>query len=182
MHNCRFFELRWKKPMKMMNSIIMTGFGRISAACGCHTGRRRKNNEDNFFFAGRYMASDNNGLGSILEKSFSLKKDRFFAVFDGMGGGEYRTEGKANTGAEPAVLEGAYPDEKELKAIRKSLNICTVVMGVCTLGIGLLWCIPIRKKILNRIDRREPVSNGLKIAATWVGMIPGLLLLVNEDI
>ena len=89
MHNCRFFELRWKKPMKMMNSIIMTGFGRISAACGCHTGRRRKNNEDNFFFAGRYMASDNNGLGSILEKSFSLKKDRFFAVFDGMGGGEY---------------------------------------------------------------------------------------------
>lgn len=93
-----------------------------------------------------------------------------------------RTEGKANTGAEPAVLEGAYPDEKELKAIRKSLNICTVVMGVCTLGIGLLWCIPIRKKILNRIDRREPVSNGLKIAATWVGMIPGLLLLVNEDI
>ena len=71
MHNCRFFELRWKKPMKMMNSIIMTGFGRISAACGCHTGRRRKNNEDNFFFAGRYMASDNNGLGSILEKSFS---------------------------------------------------------------------------------------------------------------
>lgn len=75
--------------MKMMNSIIMTGFGRISAACGCHTGRRRKNNEDNFFFAGRYMASDNNGLGSILEKSFSLKKDRFFAVFDGMGGGEY---------------------------------------------------------------------------------------------
>lgn len=62
------------------------------------------------------------------------------------------------------------------------IDICTVVMGVCTLGIGLLWCIPIRKKILNRIDRREPVSNGLKIAATWVGMIPGLLLLVNEDI
>lgn len=97
-------------------------------------------------------------------------------------GVRHRTEGKANTGAKPAVLEGAYPDEKELKAIRKSLNICTVVMGVCTFGIGLLWCIPIRKKILNRIDRREPVSNGLKIAATWVGMIPGLLLLVNEDI
>lgn len=61
----------------------------VSAACGCHIGRRRKNNEDNFFFVGRYMASCNNGLGSILEKSFSLKKDRFFAVFDGMGGGEY---------------------------------------------------------------------------------------------
>lgn len=67
----------------------MASAQRLSAACGCHTGRRRKNNEDNFFFAGRYMASDNDGLGSILEKSFSLKKDRFFAVFDGMGGGEY---------------------------------------------------------------------------------------------
>ena len=61
---------------------------RISAACSCHIGKRRKNNEDNFFFAGRYMASCNNGLGSILEKNFPLKKDRFFAVFDGMGGGE----------------------------------------------------------------------------------------------
>lgn len=100
MQKCRFFELRWKKQMKMINSMIsdiylphnrstMIGSGRISAACCCHIGKRRKNNEDNFFFAGRYMASDNNGLGSILEKSFSLKKDRFFAVFDGMGGGEY---------------------------------------------------------------------------------------------
>lgn len=94
----------------------------------------------------------------------------------------YGTERKENTEAGPAVLEGAYPDEKELKTIRKSLNICTAVMGVCTLGIALLWCIPIRKKILNRIDRREPVSNGLKIAALCVGTIPGLLLLVNEDI
>ena len=49
---------------------------RISAACSCHIGKRRKNNEDNFFFAGRYMASCNNGLGSILEKNFPLKKDR----------------------------------------------------------------------------------------------------------
>ena len=104
--------------MKMMNSIIMTGFGRISAACGCHTGRRRKNNEDNFFFAGRYMASDNNGLGSILEKSFSLKKDRFFAVFDGMGGGEYgeiasyiaakATEQRLNAEMMGSTLAGLY--------------------------------------------------------------------------
>lgn len=55
-------------------------------------------------------------------------------------------------------------------------------MGICTFGIALLWCIPIRKKILNRIDRREPISDGLKIAATMIGLIPGLLLLVNEDI
>lgn len=119
MHNCRFFELRWKKPMKMMNSIIMTGFGRISAACGCHTGRRRKNNEDNFFFAGRYMASDNNGLGSILEKSFSLKKDRFFAVFDGMGGGEY---GEIASYIAAKASRQLRPVHRERKETRKILT------------------------------------------------------------
>ncbi len=98
------------------------------------------------------------------------------------GASAHGADRKENTGAGPAVLEGAYPDEKELKTIRKALNICTGVTGVCTLGIGLLWCLPIRKKILNRIDRREPVSDGLKVAATFVGLIPGLLLLVNEDI
>lgn len=92
------------------------------------------------------------------------------------------TEEKRNIEEGPAVLEGAYPDEQELKTIKKVLNICTVIMGICTFGIALLWCIPIRKKILNRIDRREPISDGLKIAATMIGLIPGLLLLVNEDI
>lgn len=80
---------------------------RISAACSCHIGKRRKNNEDNFFFAGRYMASCNNGLGSILEKNFPLKKDRFFAVFDGMGGGEY---------GEIASYMGAKATEEYLNA------------------------------------------------------------------
>ena len=92
------------------------------------------------------------------------------------------TEEKRNIEEGPAVLEGAYPDEQELKTIKKVLNICTVIMGICTFGIALLWCIPIRKKILNRINRREPISDGLKIAATMIGLIPGLLLLVNEDI
>lgn len=46
----------------------------ISAACSSHTGKRRKNNEDNFFFGGQYMSCRNQGLGSILQKGFSLKK------------------------------------------------------------------------------------------------------------
>ncbi len=83
----------------------------LSAACGCHTGRRRKNNEDNFFFAGRYMASSNQGLDSILEKSFSLKKERFFAVFDGMGGGEY---------GEIAAYTAAKAAEEYLQAEEKN--------------------------------------------------------------
>ena len=53
------------------------------------------------------MASCNNGLGSILEKNFPLKKDRFFAVFDGMGGGEY---------GEIASYMGAKATEEYLNA------------------------------------------------------------------
>ena len=89
MHNCRFFELRWKKPMKMMNSIIMTGFGRISAACGCHTAGEEKTMRIIFSLRAAIWQAITMDLAVILEKSFSLKKDRFFAVFDGMGGGEY---------------------------------------------------------------------------------------------
>lgn len=80
------------------------------------------------------------------------------------------------------ILEGTYADEASLKTIRLWLNICTVATGICTIGIGFLWCIPIRKKILTRIDRREPISDGLKVAATFVGLIPGLLLIINEDL
>ena len=38
----------------------------IHAACGCNKGLRRKNNEDNFYFAGDYLDVDNDGMGSIL--------------------------------------------------------------------------------------------------------------------
>ena len=64
----------------------------LQAACGCHTGKIRKNNEDNFYFDGHCLPRDNNGL----EAPLTLKKWNLpglcFAVFDGMGGenfGEY---------------------------------------------------------------------------------------------
>ena len=102
--------LRKKVILSMISDIYLArnrSIMRISAACSCHIGKRRKNNEDNFFFAGRYMASCNNGLGSILEKNYPLKKDRFFAVFDGMGGGEY---------GEIASYMGAKATEEYLNA------------------------------------------------------------------
>lgn len=66
----------------------------IAASCGCHVGKKRKNNEDNFYFNGKYLDSDNMGLGEILTKKTSLLEDvlgnyQFYAVFDGMGGGDY---------------------------------------------------------------------------------------------
>lgn len=65
-----------------------------TAACGSHIGKRRKNNEDNFYFGGRYMESDNSGTPDILTiESTDFKRiinsGGFLAVFDGMGGGDY---------------------------------------------------------------------------------------------
>lgn len=61
----------------------------LQAACGCNQGKKRNNNEDNFYFDGSYMNSDNHGLPSIEETAISLNDDGFFCVFDGMGGGDY---------------------------------------------------------------------------------------------
>ena len=66
----------------------------FSAACGSNVGKKRKNNEDNYYFDGSFMNSDNNGTPQILTKDgtnfeVAMNKGSFYAVFDGMGGGEY---------------------------------------------------------------------------------------------
>lgn len=67
---------------------MITGL-RLQVACGCHQGKKRTNNEDNFYFDGEYMSSDNHGLSQIKFQEVSLNKDHFFCVFDGMGGGDF---------------------------------------------------------------------------------------------
>lgn len=64
----------------------------IQAACGCNTGKLRRNNEDNFYFAGKCLERDNNGLKNPVTIEENLKNGFCAAVFDGMGGenfGEY---------------------------------------------------------------------------------------------
>lgn len=58
----------------------------IQAACGCHIGKVRRNNEDNFFFGGRCMEQENTGLRSPVMLERPLKENLCLAVFDGMGG------------------------------------------------------------------------------------------------
>ncbi len=62
---------------------------RLQAACGCDQGKKRKNNEDNFYFNGEIMGTDNHGMQEILRTSFSSEEDAFLSVFDGMGGGDF---------------------------------------------------------------------------------------------
>ena len=61
----------------------------LSAACVCDRGLKRSNNEDNFYFTGQYLPRDNDGLDGCLADQMSLPEDVFFAVYDGMGGGDY---------------------------------------------------------------------------------------------
>lgn len=60
----------------------------IEAACGCNIGRIRKNNEDNFYFCGRMLPQDNNGLRTVYTQKVRLDEIPLFAVLDGMGGEE----------------------------------------------------------------------------------------------
>lgn len=64
----------------------------LDAACLCNTGKVRKNNEDNFFFDGRCLEVENDGLKHPVTMTKTLRRELCVAVFDGMGGenfGEY---------------------------------------------------------------------------------------------
>ena len=58
----------------------------LDAACGCNTGRVRRNNEDNFFFDGRCLEAENNGLKPVAIMKKTLRREVCVAIFDGMGG------------------------------------------------------------------------------------------------
>ena len=61
----------------------------LNAACGCNTGKIRKNNEDNFCFDGRCLDADNDGLEQAIVYASSIRKITSFAIFDGMGGASF---------------------------------------------------------------------------------------------
>lgn len=61
----------------------------IEAACYCHTGLVRKNNEDNFLFEDIYLPMNHDGLKSVLSIKKAIKKGISFFVFDGIGGEQY---------------------------------------------------------------------------------------------
>ena len=62
---------------------------RMSAACGCHRGKVRSGNQDNFYFRGQYLEAENDGLEKPLEYSGWERSGMLLAVFDGMGGENY---------------------------------------------------------------------------------------------
>ena len=61
----------------------------LEAACVSSVGKRRYNNEDNFFFDGMCMEEENEGTHCLLSMERLLNREVFLAVFDGMGGENY---------------------------------------------------------------------------------------------
>ena len=62
----------------------------IEAACCCHTGKIRLNNEDNFLFDGKYLPAENKGAEGVISMlRRELSSPVSFGVFDGMGGEQY---------------------------------------------------------------------------------------------
>lgn len=135
---------------------------KIEAACCCHIGKVRKNNEDNFYFDGKYLDVENDGLKVPAYVKTAVKRGLSYAVFDGMGGenfGEIASYAAARTMQQAKRSLGEYLiSEKEylnrlsmrlndavLQAKREqctdrmgttlvSLNFCGKSVYVCNIG------------------------------------------------
>ncbi len=95
----------------------------ISAACSSHIGKKRSNNEDNFFFLGQMMPPGKNGTGAIVSVADLHVQNSYFAVMDGMGGYEYG-ELASSTAAETAKVFFDNP---------RNLNPCDITPSLCNL-------------------------------------------------
>ena len=115
----------------------------ISAACGCHTGKIRKNNEDNFCFAGKHLELMNNGLRGPVAFETRATNGLSFAVFDGMGGENYGEYAALAAAVEMSRNRRSFsdsflPEQKYLERLTRKLN-CAVFGSaneLCTAGMG----------------------------------------------
>jgi protein phosphatase len=61
----------------------------FTAACGCHRGNYRANNEDNFFFEGKCLEQIHDTLPNPVAWEGAVKTGLCMAVFDGVGGANF---------------------------------------------------------------------------------------------
>lgn len=115
----------------------------IEAACGCHTGKVRKNNEDNFYFDGKCLEQEHSGLKYPACMESSLKGGLSFAVFDGMGGenfGEIASYAAARQMqlTERTLADFFIPERKYLERVIEQLNdaVVNAQKEMCTDRMG----------------------------------------------
>ncbi len=120
----------------------------LDAACLCNTGRVRKNNEDNFFFDGKRMEAENNGLLHPLVMTKNVNQGVCVAVFDGMGGenfGEFASFAAADRMQSiMAKLQSSLPPDRDSlntmclaindAVVARQKELCTERMGSTLVG------------------------------------------------
>ena len=99
----------------------------IEAACGCNRGKIRSNNEDNFFFDGKCLESENDGLKHPVSFECDLRGRIMRAVFDGMGGENYGEIASFSAARKMQSIEKKFADffisdKKYLKRLTAELN------------------------------------------------------------
>jgi len=99
----------------------------IKAACSCHIGRRRTNNEDNFCFDNRLLPKENRGLKAAVMVEQVLERELCYGVFDGMGGESYGEEASFLAAAvaknrEKILADYIYPPKQYLTDLIKEMN------------------------------------------------------------
>ncbi len=100
---------------------------KIQAACGCHIGRRRTNNEDNFYFDDRLLPKENHGLKTAVAIEQVLEREQYFGVFDGMGGESYGEEASFLAAAvaknqKKELADFIYPPKQYLTDLIQEMN------------------------------------------------------------
>lgn len=123
----------------------------LQAACGCHMGKVRKNNEDNFYFDGKCLELENRGLKHPVSFEDTLSHGTAFAIFDGMGG-ESCGERAAYAAArqmqltQRAVADFYVPEKKYLQRLVAQLDEavvrCQEATGIPRMGstmVGLYF-------------------------------------------
>ena len=109
----------------------------VEAACCNHIGKKRKQNEDNFFFQGEILPLGNGGLSDVtLKRKAKTKKGLLFAIFDGMGGeadGEIASYLAAKTCADHGLVTLADVGEQETSTVEKTAgdNQVAAIFGNC---------------------------------------------------
>ena len=127
----------------------------ITGACLCVKGNVRDNNEDNFYFAGEYLESENDGMKEALKRSLENDPEKipgvFFAVFDGMGGAQY---------GEIAAHEAAVCTEAFLDHVKES--------GSCD-GTPMLrkLCDKINEEVFRAGEEKVAPKMGTTMAALY---------------
>ncbi len=82
----------------------------------------------------------------------------------------------------PAQQQRTKDNETMKQIISVFLILACVVMGICTFGIGLAWCIPMTISIRDRMRRCVPVGVALKVCTLlFVSTVAGILLLCLDD-